>query len=462
MHRRLFLQSGLGFAAAAASHESTVSLRAGEPVFLFAEDLLEDHWQIRRRLVPPRRPTRPVIVKDRPWEGMGPYLYGSVLRDPADNLWKCWYAIHDPERYRARQPWAYRVGYATSRDGQSWTKPELGLVEDRGSTRNNMIPIGTRMSEAIDVCLAPPDSNAPARFLGLTLDKGVHLWLSDDGIHWRPHQPSEVEPRHSDTHNSLCWDPARRRWLIHLRPPVHAGDRAKRRIAVMESTDLKSWSRPVTILRPDESDPPEFYSMPVFRRGNLFFGMLQVYDRTRESLEIELVYSADAYRWHRLPGHPTYLPTGAKGSFDSGMVTTADEMIFDGDRMLLYYGGWNGDHRSDTRQAAIGVATAQCDRFLAWEAGASEPGFLLTRPCTIEAAKLFANADVHGELQVAITDPEGVPIQGFDYAQCRAIRGDSLRHELVWGDRALAALRSRLVRLRIRMRDASLYALSAD
>lgn len=459
MHRRSFLQSALGVAAAAPNTDPPASLRPGEPVFLLAEDLLEDHWKLRRRLIAPRRGLKPVIVKDRPWEGMGPYLYGSVLLDPADNLWKCWYAVHDPERYRARQPWAYRIAYATSRDGESWTKPELGLVDHGGSTRNNLIPIGTRMSEAIDVCLAPPGSNAPARFLAVTLDRGVHLWLSDDGTHWRPQQPSEIEPRHSDCHNSLCWDPLRRRWLVHLRPPVHAGNQAKRRIAVMESPDLQSWSRPVTVLRPDESEPPEFYGMPVFRRGNLFFGMVQVYDRTRESLEIELAFSADGYRWHRLPGHPLYLPTGPKGGFDSGMVTSADEMVFDGDRMLLYYGGWNGDHRSDTRVAAIGVAVAQRDRFIAWEGGAEEPGFLLTRPCTIEGAKLLVNAEVRGELKVAVTDAEGVTLPGYDYEQCRAVHGDSLRHELAWGERTIGGLRRRLVRLRVRIREASLYAM---
>jgi len=460
MRRRFLLQAGLGWAARASWER--IAIRAGEPVFLLAEDALEDHWKVRRRLVRPERPAKPVIVKDRPWEGMGPYLYGSVLRDPADNLWKCWYTIHDPARYRARQPWAYRIGYATSADGREWVKPELGLVEHGGDRRNNLIPIGTRMSEAIDVCLAPPDSNAPARYLGVTLDRGIHLWLSDDGVRWWPHGPGEIEPRHSDTHNSLCWDPVRRRWLVHLRPPVHAGERAKRRIAVMESADLRTWSRPVTVLRPDESDPPEFYSMPVFRRGNLFFGLLHVYDRRRESIEVELAYSQDGHYWHRLPGHPVYLATGAAGAFDSRMVTTADEMVFDGDRMILYYGGWNGNHRSDTREAAIGAATGIRDRFIAWDAGTDEPGFLLTRVCTIEAGRLWVNAEVRGELRAAITDEEGTPIRGFDFAQCRPVSGDSTRHELAWREAAAGAVRGRLVRLRVQMRDASFYALGAD
>jgi hypothetical protein len=438
-------------------------IRPGGPVFLLAEDLLDDHWGVRRRLVPAEKSARnPLIRNDRPWEGLGPYVYGSVLRDPKDSLWKCWYTVYNNAAYQARQPWAYRIAYATSRDGIAWEKPELGIVNVDGSTKNNIVRIGGRMSEAIDVCLAPPEANAPARFVALILDGGIQLWISDDGLRWRPLEGNPVDAGHSDCHNSLCWDAARKRWLIHLRPPVYAHTRNKRRIALMESTDLRTWTRPLTVLSPDEQDPPEFYSMPVFQRGNLFFGLLQIYDRRRESLEIELVYSADGSRWHRLPKRPLFLPTGPEGSFDSGMITTADDVIVDGDRMLFYYGGWNGDHKSQTRNAAIGVASVGKDRLVAWEDGGAEPGFLLTKPCVLEGTRLTLNAAVRGRMQAAIADLNGKPLPGFEYENCREVKGDSQRHVVAWSERSPGELRGKPVRVRLQMENTSFYSLALE
>lgn len=460
LNRRAFL--GSVAVAAMARSAAPFPLRTGEVVFLLGEEVLEDHWRIERRLsVPQRRSSEPLIRKDRPWEGMGPYIYGSVLRDAAEGRWKCWYTVFDLVRYRARNPFPYRIAYAVSEDGVSWTKAELGLVEDGGSRQNNLVEIGGRDAEAIDVLRAPASSNAPAPYLAMTLDRGVRLYLSDDGLRWKEHAVNPVEPQHSDCHNSLCWDARRRRWLAHIRPPVFAfggPGSNKRRIAVMESEDLRTWTRPVTVLAPDEQDPPEFYSMPVFQRGNLFFGFLQVYDRGRESLEIELTYSTDGYRWHRLPGRPLYLGTGPAGAFDSGMVTTADDIVIDGDRMFTYYGGWNGDHKSNDREGAIGRVESPRDRFIGWHAAADQEGFLLTRPCVLEASRLAVNADVQGSLAVAICDDQGVALPGFGFDDCAAVTGNRVSHPLAWkGD--LRSLSGRTVRIRVRVREGAFYAL---
>ncbi|MFN0165733.1 MAG: hypothetical protein ACKV22_04815 [Bryobacteraceae bacterium] len=69
----------------------------------------------------------PVIVNDRDWEGSGPYLYGSVLFDPKDRLFKAWYTVSHEDEYRKGLPGSYMACYATSRDGYTWEKPVLGL-----------------------------------------------------------------------------------------------------------------------------------------------------------------------------------------------------------------------------------------------------------------------------------------------------------------------------------------------
>jgi hypothetical protein len=457
-NRRTFL-GAMALSSAAPSALPYV-LRRESVVFLLGEDVLEDHWKVERLLAKLERSSDPLIVMDKPWEGMGPYIYGSVLKDPTDNLWKCWYTAFNLERYRNRIPFRYRIAYAVSEDGVSWKKPSLGIVDDegKGDRNNNLIDLGRTYAEAIDVTIAPPDSNAPARYVGLILDgTGVEVHVSDDGLRWRPHTQKTVDPGHSDCHNSLCWDPVRRRWLAHIRPPVYAGT-SKRRIAVAESKDLRTWTKPVTVLRPDEADVPEFYSMPVFHHGNLFFGLLQTFNHDTDSLEIELTYSTDGYQWHRLPSKQLYLPVGKPGSFDSGMITTADDIVFDRDEMFLYYGGWNGGHKSNERVASIGRARSPRDRFIGWHATAEDDGFLLTKPCVLQATKFTVNASVRGNLVMALCDEAGEPLPGFSFDDCTPVSGDNLTHAIRWKDDP-NTLASRTVRIRIRLRDAEFYAL---
>jgi sucrose-6-phosphate hydrolase SacC (GH32 family) len=86
---------------------------------------------------------------------------------------------------------------------------------------------------------------------------GVCLAFSTDGVDGVEHQRNPIEPRHSDTHHSIVWDPARKIWLVHLRVPVNAGGN-NRRIALMQSADLDSWSRAESVLVPDEFAAPGF------------------------------------------------------------------------------------------------------------------------------------------------------------------------------------------------------------
>jgi hypothetical protein len=79
------------------------STRPGEPVFLLEGSVVEDLWGVRRRVNPLIKSSRnPIVVKDRDWEGSGPYTYGSVLYDPEDKLFKCWYTVYHDNEYRKR------------------------------------------------------------------------------------------------------------------------------------------------------------------------------------------------------------------------------------------------------------------------------------------------------------------------------------------------------------------------
>jgi hypothetical protein len=415
-------------------------VRGGEPTFVLEGSTLEDLWRVRRVLHPAiKSPRNPIMVKDRPWEGYGPFIHGTVLYDPEDRLFKCWYQVMDNEAFREHRPWISGICYAVSHDGYEWDKPELGLMEWMGTRRNNLVRLGREYAQAISVRIAPPGSGAPARFIAVYLDKpGVSVAFSDNGTEWTYPDWNPIEPSHSDDHNVLLYDGRRRLWMVYHRPQLFAGE-WKRRRSLIESPDLRHWTHSGIVLGPDEGDPPEIMVMPVFQRGNLFFGLLDLYDRSRGSNEVELVFSADGRRWERVPPRELFLPLGLPGDFDCGSIFLGSHPVIVGDEMRFYYSALDGDHEClfPSFSEAIGVAAVPLDRLFGLAHSTLEGrGAVLTRPLMLEGGVLEVNAHVLGRLRVAVLDAGGKALPGYAFADCDPVRGDSLRHRVSWGRRS--------------------------
>ena len=472
--RRLFLKRGgatvlvLGgdllasqLAPAQIVKSEPFSTRPGEPMFLLEGSTVEDVWRVRRKLNPLVKSSRnPILLRDREWETSGPIIHGTVLYDPEDKLFKCWYQIFSNEAYREHRPWSYRICYATSSDGYEWHKPDLGLMEWKGSKQNNYIKLGRDNVSAFCVVIAPPESRAPHRFLALYLDKpGVCLAYSDNGTEWTEHPLNPIEPSHSDDHNILLYDKHRRVWMIYHRPRFYAGV-WKRRRALIESVDLKTWTKQETVLIPDEGDPLEIMVMPVFQRGNLFWGLLDMYDQTRGSNEVELTFSRDGRNWVRVPPRERFIPRGPAGDFDSGTIFVGSQPVIVGDEMRFYYGAFNGDHERlfPSLDTAIGVGSVPLDRLYGVVHSTPEaPGFVLTRPLVFNGEKLEVNASVASQLRVAVLDWGGKELPGFGFEDCQPVVGDSLRHAVSWRGKGLPQRGSEPLRLKFQLERATIF-----
>lgn len=437
-----------------------------EPVFLLEGSTLEDLWAVRRRVNPLLKSARnPLIVKDREWEGFGPSLAGSVVYAPEDRLFKMWYTVFHDFAFRHHLPGSYIACYAISEDGYTWHKPDLGVFEWKGSKKNNFIDLSKDVAGFAVV--RPPASTAIShRYMAVYLSErpeGICLAYSDDGVRWVEHKRNPIEPSESDTHNTIVYNSSARKWMVYLRPPVYAGH-WKRRIALMESSDLQTWTRAETVLIPDEADPPEFYGMPVFKRGNLYFGLLQIFNRPPGTINIELVFSSDGRRWDRVPPRELFLERGAPGQFDEGMVFTASAPVIVHGDMRIYYSGNNGYHyQLNAGQNAIGVASVPHDRFFSVTCTSHDaPGFILTRPLLLNGPSLFLNSGtlpVEGQIKVAVLDVAGKEIPGFGFDDCIPVKGDDLENEVVWkGGKRIVALPKQPLRLKFQLEKATFYA----
>ena len=85
---------------------------------------------------PPVKLPGPVLTSEHPWEAFS-IGWSCVLED--DGLFKLWYAASDSDQWSGGR---WHLCYATSANGRTWEKPELGLVEYGGSKRNNIVLAG--------------------------------------------------------------------------------------------------------------------------------------------------------------------------------------------------------------------------------------------------------------------------------------------------------------------------------
>jgi hypothetical protein len=185
--------------------------------------------------------------------------------------------------------------------------------------------------------------------------------------------------------------------------------------------------------------------------------------------------AADNTRWVRESRKPV-LSCGPWGSWDSGWLMAASELMRVGDEVWLYYDGGNFTHgfnpkwfqesRTITRgdgtmytwkyDRQIGLAKWPLDRFVAAEAG-PDGGTITTVPLTFAGLNLELNARVRegGQIIVELLDSDGRPLEEF--GESDPVIGDGLRQPVPFRAGDLAALTGTSVTLRFHIKDAELY-----
>ena len=127
---------------------------------------------------PQRHPANPVVKRgpENSVDDWAVQFYGSVIRDRSTGKFRMWYvAVSKSERNDRMLPRSapWRVAYAESDDGITWTKPNLGLVLSGGNTNNNLVKLDPRIGGVLNLkVLHDPDDPNPNRRYKM----GAHVW----------------------------------------------------------------------------------------------------------------------------------------------------------------------------------------------------------------------------------------------------------------------------------------------
>lgn len=465
---------------------------------LFVDDYLIDQVDdVQFRLHHPT-PRDIALVHDAPWEGSGSG-YHSVFAD-GDTYrmyYKAWHLKIDGGKLV--QPHPLVACYAESTDGVNWNKPELGLVEFDGSTKNNIVLASGKLAgvgiDAGHIAVFKDDNPAaPAdtRYKAIVRSpdpNGLIPLGSRDGLHWKPLADGPVMTQGAfDSQNLAFWDPVREEYRAYFRYFTNN----RRDIRTMVSKDFVEWSDLAPLAYPGAADEQLYTNQikPYHRAPHIFVGFPTRYvdrgwtDSARTLPQIEhrklrasaverygtamteglLMTSRDGVAFKR--HGEAFLRPGPErpGSWNYGhqyiawhLVETPSALPSAADELSLYAteSYWTGG------SSALRRYTLRLDGFVSASAPMSG-GQFVTKPLRFDGEQLTLNfsSSAAGGIRVEIEDAGGRPLPGFALADCAPVYGDSVERTVTWQSGAdVAKLAGQPVRLKIELKDADLYAL---
>jgi hypothetical protein len=382
-----------------------VPIRAAEPVkhLLLDSRVIEKTEGVVLKLGRvTKHPANPLFAEDRPWEVRFDNLYANVTFDEKERHYRCWYSpfIVDPSvsetPREARASTRYKphdremgICYAESDDGLHWRKPELGLIEFNGNTRNNLVQRG---AHGAGVFFDPVGADPARRFKLLCKDYtagAMAVAFSPDGLRWSALTHCKEISVPGDTHNNALWSPELGRYVGITRMKSD-----QRLVARTESPDFIHWTRAAEVLRGDKLH--QTYAMPIARYGGVYLGFLMIFETASDRVACELAWSPDSVAWERIePGHALIPNSEQPGAYDWGCVYAAAP-IFTKQEIRLYYGASNGPH-TNWRDGFLALATLRPDGFAGYETMApGQEGTIITKPVTCTGPRLTVSADAAG------------------------------------------------------------------
>ena len=425
-------------------------------------------------------PRNVALEHDVPWEG-NTSGYHTVFQD--DKLFRAYYR---GSHYDASGGYKPVVCYAESRDGIEWYRPELGLVNYKGSTRNNIIWDGAGSLNFTPFRDRNPDCREGEEYKALGSphannheEQALLAFKSPDGVHWsllsdKPVMDHTTGANVFDSQNLAFYDPRRGCYVEYHRNSIYPDGVRFRQIMTCTSTDFRRWTKQQLL---DYGDAPleHLYTnavTPYHRAPHIYMGFpkrlspdrFMAGNRAGGVSDGVFMTSRDGLHFKRW-GEAFVRPGLQRGRWETrnnmtawGILETANDLPTAPKELSIF-----------TTEACYGRDASRLRRFTVRMDGfvsANAPlrgGELITRPFTFEGGVLSLNVSTSaaGSVRVEIQDGDGKALKGHTLRDCDEIYGDSLDRMVTWrkGLADVSALAGKPVRLRFALSDADLYSL---
>lgn len=399
---------------------------------------------------------------------------GGVWWNETDQEFKMWYEAG----------WLNTMAYATSKDGVTWTRPDLG-----NGALNQILPGIAPNSCSVIVDYDAPASERYKMFLrssnNLVPDNAGFCWVSFDGINWS----NMVKTGPCGDRSTMFYNPFRKKYVFSIRSLGVLGESPYGRARYYRETsdflrgaswtknDVVFWSNADNLDKPDPvvGIRPELYNLNAVGYESIMLGLYQIFLGPQNDVclavgipkttELKTSFSRDGFHWDR-PNRDAFIPaTRTAGSWDRGYVQSVGGICnIVGDQLWFYYIGFKGDESMAGQgygmhsHGATGIAVLRRDGFASMST--SNEGSLTTRPVIFKGKYLFVNVDCpNGKLSVDILDEKNNVINNFSAAKCKSVSINSTIQQIEWeGIDDLSSLVGKKVKFRFNIKNGDLYA----
>ena len=409
---------------------------------------------------------------EKPWEQVR-MVYPCVLLD--NGLYRMWFWTWGEGEARARFN-----GYAESRDGFHWERPELGLVEYEGSSANNLLSRHDYFE--INSVFADPNGAAVERYkaigtktvfyrdgkpdaemdwekfgelraktghtgdptvnamklveeqFGVRRDNVVQGAVSADGLRWRVLDEPLVNVGNSvlDTQNVATYEPETGEYSAYLRGMFHKenefGYGARRCVRKTAGKEFGNWSAPRYVLVADPQDhvSDDIYTScycPYPGVPGLHLMFPSIYHRLDSEQDVQLAVSRDGWHWVR-PERKAIINLESDTGHYSRIRSGPNLVPLNDEEWGLPYDCRYSRHDNGPAELPEGEfrwAVWKRDRLVALEAPIEGKATTIARICQGRELRLNFQTNRAGWIKVEIVTPPTEPNKSID-----ALEGFSL------------------------------------
>lgn len=471
-----------GRCADAAVRVCTGSMSRVEEATLFAFDDVSIPFRRNLRLEmhqPRKHPENPVLPhgEEGDPDEYRAQFYGTVIRE--GEKFRMWYIAAGQEAMDnlSTSPYrGWRAAYAESTDGIHWVKPNLGLVEYRGSRQNNLVLIEPSDVTGLHlVILHEPEARdrsrrfkmihqirwADAPALGWTTSVPL---FSEDGFRWRLRTRGEPDdyaistdnmplpPEHFEQSGLYEWQDMYYLTGQQLSPWVYLADgtRCGRVMTVFHSADFVNWSQTKTLAYVRDGYVPlpqghgkETHSpASVWNRGNVLLGLHGQWEGSSNvsdrRMPLGLLISNNGLHFREPVPDFVFVPYGDDGQWDQRGLISGQAFAQVGDETYIWYGTWDLSARSASdAPGAVGLLTMRRDGFGSLApTDASKPAQLVTCPLKLDGpGKLLVNAEglsADARLRIELVDEREQPLPLYAGENAAVVQQPGVQLPVAW------------------------------
>ncbi len=392
--------------------------------------------------------------------------------------------------------------YAESRDGKTFERIPLGIVDIPGHPENNAF--FPRPQDNVHVCMDKnPDCPPDERFKALvgTKEQTLEYWKSRDGLHFT-FERVLVDDGAYDSMNVVFWDVHTKQYFLFYRGMhgTHSenGKWAKspaveyhnagliRDVRVRRSKDFSHWSEPEMIRFAERQEDYELYTnqvQPYYRADHVFLGnptrycdrwkdeesfpYLPDYEIRMKLIEKEgrsgtamtdsiLMTSRDGIHFRRADDAfmTPELEDGNNWYYGNcysalGVIETENDRSGMPPELSIYVGR---NYRS--KDIELARYALRMDGFFSWR-GDFQGGSVMSKPIIFDGDQLYINfaTSALGYVRIRLAREDGTPISDFDSGR---LFGDSIRRPVDFKGN-LRDIKGKPVRILFDIKDADLY-----